>query len=294
MIHLDATAILFDMDGTLIDSSEASEITWQRWSAAHGVPIEHIRRVHHGCLPAETVSIVAPHLDAAAEGRGIYDSQEQMTGGIRSIAGANAFFDPVPVDHAAIVTAATTRILQLRLGLVGIAPPAVCITARPLGDSASSPRTASSSRTRRQDCSLRPVQGCVPSRSCRTTRSSSCARNFRATPYRSRSARTSAALPSTAGGSPHRDLTPQDCRGSSPRRSDPVQSARRESTAIASVTSQGKVEPMSIRVTCAAPMLAPPPLSPGPLGQPPKVVADSLEIWPLGQRASPVARSTPG
>jgi len=129
MMHLDATAILFDMDGTLIDSSEASEITWQRWSAAHGVPIEHIRRVHHGRLPAETVSIVAPHLDAAAEGRAIYDSQEQMTDGIRSIAGAKAFFGSVPMNRAAIVTAATTRILQLRLGLVGIAPPAVCITA---------------------------------------------------------------------------------------------------------------------------------------------------------------------
>ena len=117
------------MDGTLIDSNDALEVTWQRWAAERGVAFEHIRRVHHGRLPAETISIVAPHLDAAAEARLIYAEQDAITEGIHPIAGANDFFRSVPAHRAAIVTAATLRILHRRLRLVGIDAPTVCVTA---------------------------------------------------------------------------------------------------------------------------------------------------------------------
>ena len=116
------------MDGTLIDSNDALEVTWQRWAAERGVAFEHIRRVHHGRLPAETISIVAPHLDAAAEARLIYAEQDAITGGIHPIAGANDFFRSVPAHRAAIVTAAMLPILHLRLQMVGLETPAVCVT----------------------------------------------------------------------------------------------------------------------------------------------------------------------
>ncbi len=126
---LNCQALLFDMDGTLIDSNEASEITWRRWAAVHGVSMEHIRAVHHGRRPAETVALVAPHLDAREQARRIYAEQATLTEGIHPIAGARELLASLPPGRSAIVTAATLSILRLRLELVGMTPPTVCVTA---------------------------------------------------------------------------------------------------------------------------------------------------------------------
>ena len=79
--------ILFDMDGTLIDSTEASEVTWQRWAAGRQVSMESIRQVHHGRRPEETIAIVAPHLNAIEESKRIYSEQETLAEGRPCTAG---------------------------------------------------------------------------------------------------------------------------------------------------------------------------------------------------------------
>lgn len=128
MRYLNVKAILFDMDGTLIDSTQASEITWQRWAAAHQVTMESIRQVHHGRRPEETIAIVAPHLDAIEESKHIYAEQEMLTEGIQPIAGANSFFESIPRGQCAIVTAASRGIVDMRFRAVGLVPPEVCVT----------------------------------------------------------------------------------------------------------------------------------------------------------------------
>jgi sugar-phosphatase len=125
-------AILFDMDGTLIDSNEASELIWKTWTDLRNIPIEKVRAVHHGRRPEETIAIVAPHLDALKEAQFIYDDQDKCVEGIHPIAGANAFYESLPQNTYAIVTAATQSILDLRFGIVGLTPPKVCVTAEQL------------------------------------------------------------------------------------------------------------------------------------------------------------------
>jgi beta-phosphoglucomutase-like phosphatase (HAD superfamily) len=102
------------MDGTLIDSTEASEVTWQRWAAGRQVSMESIRQVHHGRRPEETIAIVAPHLNAIEESKRIYSEQETLAEGTYPIAGANVFFESAPRGQRAIVTAASRRIVDVR------------------------------------------------------------------------------------------------------------------------------------------------------------------------------------
>jgi mannitol-1-/sugar-/sorbitol-6-phosphatase len=132
MRQLNCKAILFDMDGTLIDSTEASEFTWRRWALAHHVPFENVLEVHHGRRPEETIAIVAPHLNALEEAKIIYNAQESLIEGIYPIKGAKGFFESVPKDRRAIVTSATRKIVDLRFEIVGLKPPEVCVTAESL------------------------------------------------------------------------------------------------------------------------------------------------------------------
>jgi sugar-phosphatase len=129
MKSLTCKAILFDMDGTLIDSNKASELIWETWSKLYHVSIKKIRAVHHGRRPEETIALVAPHLNAKAAAQMVYDDQDVAVAGIFPIQGANDFYNSVPSSQKGIVTAATLNILKHRFAIVGIQTPEVCVTA---------------------------------------------------------------------------------------------------------------------------------------------------------------------
>ena len=132
MESLDCKAILFDMDGTLIDSNEASETIWKHWTQLRGISMDQIRAVHHGRRPEETIALVAPQLNAVQEAKFIYEDQSTCRRGIHPIPGANAFYELVPAGTCGIVTAATQEILNLRFEIVGLKPPPICVTAEKL------------------------------------------------------------------------------------------------------------------------------------------------------------------
>jgi sugar-phosphatase len=117
------------MDGTLIQSNDASELIWKTWSAQHGISMDKIRAVHHGRRPEETIALVALHLDALKEEKFIYDDQDTAVAGIYPIDGANSFYNSLPIGSFGIVTAATQFILEHRFKIVGLKVPKVCVTA---------------------------------------------------------------------------------------------------------------------------------------------------------------------
>ena len=60
-MNLELDAILFDIDGTLVDSTPAVERTWRAWAARRGLDAEEILRVCHGRRSEDTVAeFVAP------------------------------------------------------------------------------------------------------------------------------------------------------------------------------------------------------------------------------------------
>ena len=60
-------AILFDLDGVLVDSTASVGRFWALWAAEHNVSPEEAVRVAHGRRTLETIRLLAPHLDAEAE-----------------------------------------------------------------------------------------------------------------------------------------------------------------------------------------------------------------------------------
>ena len=62
-----AKAILFDMDGVLIDSAPAVERVWRAWASAHGLDPVRVVAQAHGRRSIETIRAVAPHMNAERE-----------------------------------------------------------------------------------------------------------------------------------------------------------------------------------------------------------------------------------
>ena len=123
------TAILFDLDGVLVDSSAIVTRHWERWADGHEVPFERVAEVMHGRTSAEIIRIVAPHLDAAEEGR-MREAQEGIdTDGLRVYRGAYELLRSLPARSWAVVTSGNQRTAATRLQYGGFPTPPVLITA---------------------------------------------------------------------------------------------------------------------------------------------------------------------
>ncbi|HEX6627478.1 MAG TPA: HAD-IA family hydrolase [Gemmatimonadaceae bacterium] len=122
-------AILFDLDGVLVDSAECVERTWRTWSARHGLNADDVIAVAHGRRTIETVRTVAPHLDVLAEVIALEANEAMTTEGVYEITGARELIARLPADRWAVVTSGTRIIAEFRLKLVGIPIPPVMICA---------------------------------------------------------------------------------------------------------------------------------------------------------------------
>jgi len=129
MVSIDCDAVLFDLDGVLIDSTACIVRHWQQWAHAHGLDVAAVMHVAHGRRTIETMHLVAPHLDVEAEAEH-YTAQEVMdTEGVLKIDGAAALLNALPLDSWAIVTSGSRDIATSRLNHTGLPIPRVLITA---------------------------------------------------------------------------------------------------------------------------------------------------------------------
>src|SRR5256886_7375577 len=101
---LQCRAILFDLDGVLVDSRECIELIWHAWAAERGLDPADFLRVAHGRRIAETLRLVAPQLDASVEAAVLDAMEEVETRGLRAAPGAAALLRQPSEAQRAIVT----------------------------------------------------------------------------------------------------------------------------------------------------------------------------------------------
>ena len=122
-------AILFDLDGVLVDSAECVERTWRTWATDHRLDPERVIAVAHGRRTIETVQLVAPELSAELELTSLAASESTTSEGIYEIEGARELLERLPAERWAVVTSGIRVVAEFRLGHVRLQVPSVMICA---------------------------------------------------------------------------------------------------------------------------------------------------------------------
>jgi sugar-phosphatase len=133
------SAILFDLDGVLVDSTRCVERQWRIWAAEHNLDPLKLLEVAHGRRTSETIQIVAPHLNAQAEVDIVESREAEDTDGVLVMPGAQQLVRSIPDKHWAVVTSGTRLLATARLKLAEIPLPSVLVTAEDVTNGKPSP-----------------------------------------------------------------------------------------------------------------------------------------------------------
>ena len=128
-LELRCRAILFDLDGVLVDSAERVEKTWRDWATRHRLDPEHVIAMAHGRRTIETLRLVAPELSTDAELAVLESSEATNPEGVYEIAGARELLQLLPASRWGVVTSGIRAVAEFRLRYTGLPLPAVMICA---------------------------------------------------------------------------------------------------------------------------------------------------------------------
>lgn len=129
-------AVLFDMDGTLLDSTACIEGIWRRWAARRGIDAEFVMRHIHGLRSVETIARVAPHLDIAAEVAELAEEEIRTLHGITRIAGAAELLAALNSrgQRWGVVTSAPRDLALAKITNVDLPAPELLVCAEDVAD----------------------------------------------------------------------------------------------------------------------------------------------------------------
>jgi sugar-phosphatase len=126
-MNLTCTAILFDMDGTLVDSTRIVEQLWGRWAARRRIPLEAVLEFSHGRPTIATLNHFLPGCDHTEALREMAQFEETQLDDVVAVPGAAQVVGALRGHPWAVVTSAWRTLAEARILSAGLPLPPVIV-----------------------------------------------------------------------------------------------------------------------------------------------------------------------
>ena len=127
--RFECSAILFDLDGVLVDSTRSVDRFWRGWARDNGLDPETAVNVAHGRRTIETIRMLQPQVDAETEAVRLEELEAHSTEGVSEMPGAKDLLETIPVGRWCVVTSGTRYLATRRLAAAHLSAPEILVTA---------------------------------------------------------------------------------------------------------------------------------------------------------------------
>ncbi len=119
-----ADAVLFDLDGTLVDSAGAVDDAWAQWSVEYGVSAERVAAARGHGLPARRiVEQLVPWQEVTRALERIERLEIDRAEGLVVLSGVRELLATLDDDVWAVVTSCTRPLAEARMAATGLSAP---------------------------------------------------------------------------------------------------------------------------------------------------------------------------
>jgi sugar-phosphatase len=128
MKQVRCAALLFDLDGVLINSTPAVARVWRNWGIEHGFNPDEVVARAHGRPSLTTIREYLPDADHEAENREVERREIADLEGVVPLPGALELLASLPSDRWIIVTSCTRPLAEVRIKAAGLPLPKKLVT----------------------------------------------------------------------------------------------------------------------------------------------------------------------
>jgi mannitol-1-/sugar-/sorbitol-6-phosphatase len=128
MIASCCSALLFDLDGVLIDSTPAVTRVWHRWAVEHGFDPDAVVHMAHGRPSRATIRELLPNSDIEREDHEVERREMEDLDGVVLLPGAQELLNALPPERWTIATSCTRPLAEVRLRAAGLPIPRTMVT----------------------------------------------------------------------------------------------------------------------------------------------------------------------
>jgi mannitol-1-/sugar-/sorbitol-6-phosphatase len=129
MQTFNCSAILFDLDGVLVDSTRSVSRQYRLWAQKANLDPRTVENIPHGVRSLDVVRQLAPHLDAEAEVKKIEKMEAEDQDGVVVMPGAAELLKSIPEGRWCVVTSGTRYLATCRLKHANLPTPRVMVSA---------------------------------------------------------------------------------------------------------------------------------------------------------------------